>query len=253
MYVGVDLPGFYFDAEKNGYFPIKGPILGSSRNSSSASTSYSAIQVESHLNMLPLVFSMTKVMFIALVYLIDWLKSMVAKQNFDLVDPKMPEMISLRELKRIILIALRCVDPDVENRPRMGDVIHIYCYRNCLDRFAKVLTVSNDPSHGYNIEQSKLLVRSSGESLVSEVSLTYKERVVLRWILGNLSLKLWWILEWLIVVIQHQRCGFNVGQDNSKVKTVVEEAYRGRFNSGVDSLDCRYFISSEPLCECRFL
>ncbi|THG13371.1 hypothetical protein TEA_008224 [Camellia sinensis var. sinensis] len=61
------------------------------------------------------------------VYLIDWLKSMVAKQNFDhLVDPKMPEMISLKELKRTILIALRCVDPDVKNRPRMGDVIHMF-------------------------------------------------------------------------------------------------------------------------------
>ncbi|KAI8009777.1 putative receptor-like protein kinase [Camellia lanceoleosa] len=60
-------------------------------------------------------------------YLIDWLKSMVAKQNFDhLVDPKMPEVISLKELKRIILIALRCVDSDVENRPRMGDVIHMF-------------------------------------------------------------------------------------------------------------------------------
>lgn len=34
-----DLPGFYFDAEKNRYFPIKGPIPGSSRNFSPASTS----------------------------------------------------------------------------------------------------------------------------------------------------------------------------------------------------------------------
>ncbi|CAL5387395.1 unnamed protein product [Camellia sinensis] len=42
-----DLLGFYFDAEKNRYFPIKGPIPGSSRNSSSASTSYSSIQVQS--------------------------------------------------------------------------------------------------------------------------------------------------------------------------------------------------------------
>lgn len=31
-----DLPGFYYDAEKNRYFPIKGPIPGSSRASSSA-------------------------------------------------------------------------------------------------------------------------------------------------------------------------------------------------------------------------
>ncbi|CAI9259747.1 unnamed protein product [Lactuca saligna] len=35
-----DLPGFYYDAEKNRYFPVKSPIPGSSsRNSSSASTS----------------------------------------------------------------------------------------------------------------------------------------------------------------------------------------------------------------------
>ncbi|XP_057511757.1 uncharacterized protein LOC130793907 [Actinidia eriantha] len=37
-----DLPGYYFDAEKNRYFPIKGPIPGSSHNSSPASTSTSA-------------------------------------------------------------------------------------------------------------------------------------------------------------------------------------------------------------------
>lgn len=43
-----DLPGFYYDAEKNRYFPIKGPIPGSSRfknnnnNSSSSSSSSSA-------------------------------------------------------------------------------------------------------------------------------------------------------------------------------------------------------------------
>ncbi|KAI8014949.1 hypothetical protein LOK49_LG05G00998 [Camellia lanceoleosa] len=42
-----DLLGFYFDAEKNRYFPIKGPIPSSSHNSSSASTSYSSIQVQS--------------------------------------------------------------------------------------------------------------------------------------------------------------------------------------------------------------
>lgn len=37
MYIQMaDLPGFYYDAEKNRYFPIKGPIPGSSRASSSA-------------------------------------------------------------------------------------------------------------------------------------------------------------------------------------------------------------------------
>ncbi|KAK7289979.1 hypothetical protein RIF29_04062 [Crotalaria pallida] len=32
-----ELPGFYYDVEKNRYFPIKGPIPGSSRSSSSSS------------------------------------------------------------------------------------------------------------------------------------------------------------------------------------------------------------------------
>ena len=58
---------------------------------------------------------------------------MVANQSFDqVVDPKMPEMPSLKELKRTVLVALRCVDPDVENRPRMGDVIHMLEPRDLL-------------------------------------------------------------------------------------------------------------------------
>ncbi|THG09717.1 hypothetical protein TEA_012230 [Camellia sinensis var. sinensis] len=39
--------------------------------------------------------------------------------------------------------------------------------------------------------------------------------------------------------IRHWHCGFNVGQDDSEVKTVVEEADRGWFNSSVDSLEFR--------------
>ncbi|GFZ06446.1 protein kinase superfamily protein [Actinidia rufa] len=67
------------------------------------------------------------------VYLIDWLKCMVANQSFDqVVDPKMPEMPSLKELKRTVLVALRCVDQDVENRPTMGDVIHMLEPRDLL-------------------------------------------------------------------------------------------------------------------------
>lgn len=67
------------------------------------------------------------------VYLIDWLKSLVAEKTYDkVVDPKMPQTPSLKELKRILLIALRCVDPDVEIRPRMGDVIHMLEPRDLL-------------------------------------------------------------------------------------------------------------------------
>ncbi|XP_019195603.1 PREDICTED: probable serine/threonine-protein kinase At1g01540 [Ipomoea nil] len=65
--------------------------------------------------------------------LIDWIKSMVEKQKYDqLVDPRLPEMPSPVEFKRIILIALRCVDPDVGDRPKMGEVIHMLEPRDLL-------------------------------------------------------------------------------------------------------------------------
>ena len=47
-----------------------------------------------------------------------------------------------------------------ENRYRIfGETIDI-AVGNCLDRFARVLKLSNDPSPGYNIEQMALKVRS---------------------------------------------------------------------------------------------
>ncbi|XP_065859964.1 probable serine/threonine-protein kinase At1g01540 [Euphorbia lathyris] len=67
------------------------------------------------------------------VYLVDWLKSMVANQKIMYVtDPKLPEMPSSKELKRILLLAFRCVDPDINNRPTMGDVIHMLEPRDLL-------------------------------------------------------------------------------------------------------------------------
>nr|TKS15507.1 hypothetical protein D5086_0000032020 [Populus alba] len=68
-----------------------------------------------------------------LVYLVDWLKSMIAnKQIMFVVDPKLPEIPSSKELKRIILLALRCVDRDIKHRPTMGDVIHMLEPRDLL-------------------------------------------------------------------------------------------------------------------------
>ncbi|GMP46312.1 hypothetical protein CsSME_00014519 [Camellia sinensis var. sinensis] len=46
---------------------------------------------------------------------------------------------------------------------------------------------------------SKLPVRSSGHSPLERRIPGFSKRVVLRWILKNSSLKLRWILEWLIV------------------------------------------------------
>ncbi|XWS37877.1 hypothetical protein CRYUN_Cryun19dG0083200 [Craigia yunnanensis] len=66
-------------------------------------------------------------------YLIDWLKSMVANKKIaHVVDPNMTEIPSIKELKRITLIALRCVDPDLDHRPKMGEVIHMLEPRDWL-------------------------------------------------------------------------------------------------------------------------
>ncbi|CAH9114862.1 unnamed protein product [Cuscuta epithymum] len=65
--------------------------------------------------------------------LIDWIKIMVERKRIDeLVDPKLAQMPSAVELKRIILIALRCVDPDADDRPKMGEVIHMLEPRDLL-------------------------------------------------------------------------------------------------------------------------
>ncbi|XP_024537158.1 probable serine/threonine-protein kinase At1g01540 [Selaginella moellendorffii] len=60
------------------------------------------------------------------VNLVDWLKMMVGSRRSDEVaDPRLEEKPSPRALKRALLIALRCVDPDAGKRPRMGHVVHM--------------------------------------------------------------------------------------------------------------------------------
>ncbi|XP_062074975.1 probable serine/threonine-protein kinase At1g01540 [Humulus lupulus] len=66
-------------------------------------------------------------------YLVEWLKSMVAMERTgDVLDPSLPELPCSIELKRILLIALRCVDLDEDHRPNMGDVIHMLQPRDLL-------------------------------------------------------------------------------------------------------------------------
>lgn len=56
----------------------------------------------------------------------EWLKSMVTSRNAEgVLDPKMTEKPSSRALKRALLVALRCVDPNSQKRPKMGQVIHM--------------------------------------------------------------------------------------------------------------------------------
>ena len=57
---------------------------------------------------------------------VDWLKQMVSSRNAEgVLDPKLPEKPSSRALKRVLLVALRCVDPNAQKRPKMGHIVHM--------------------------------------------------------------------------------------------------------------------------------
>nr|ACN36800.1 unknown [Zea mays]ACR37745.1 unknown [Zea mays] len=60
------------------------------------------------------------------VNLVEWLKNKVTNRDYEaIVDPKLPEKPSSKALKKALLVALRCVDPDSQKRPKMGHVIHM--------------------------------------------------------------------------------------------------------------------------------
>ncbi|KAM7478543.1 hypothetical protein LguiA_026756 [Lonicera macranthoides] len=60
------------------------------------------------------------------VNLVDWLKMMVgSRRSEEVVDPNIETKPSTRALKRALLTALRCVDPDSGKRPRMSQVVRM--------------------------------------------------------------------------------------------------------------------------------
>ncbi|PIN15398.1 Serine/threonine protein kinase [Handroanthus impetiginosus] len=60
------------------------------------------------------------------VNLVDWLKMMVgSRRSEEVVDPNMDTRPSTRALKRALLTALRCVDPESDKRPRMSQVVRM--------------------------------------------------------------------------------------------------------------------------------
>eukprot|EP00252_Welwitschia_mirabilis_P017806 TRINITY_DN3958_c0_g1_i1.p1 TRINITY_DN3958_c0_g1~~TRINITY_DN3958_c0_g1_i1.p1 ORF type:complete len:497 (-),score=80.77 TRINITY_DN3958_c0_g1_i1:777-2267(-) len=60
------------------------------------------------------------------VFLVEWLKTMIAnRRSEEVIDPHIVRKPSTRDLKRALLVALRCVDPDSEKRPRMGQVVRM--------------------------------------------------------------------------------------------------------------------------------
>jgi hypothetical protein len=65
-------------------------------------------------------------MVVVQVHLVEWLKMMVGTRRAEeVVDPDMELKPAIRALKRALLVALRCVDPDAEKRPTMGQVVRM--------------------------------------------------------------------------------------------------------------------------------
>ncbi|VVA90390.1 unnamed protein product [Arabis nemorensis] len=60
------------------------------------------------------------------VNLVEWLKMMVGSKRLEEVtDPNMAVKPTTRALKRVLLTALRCIDPDSEKRPKMSQVVRM--------------------------------------------------------------------------------------------------------------------------------
>ncbi|KAI5083369.1 hypothetical protein GOP47_0003112 [Adiantum capillus-veneris] len=87
--------------------------------------------------------------------LVEWMKRMVvgSKRWEEVVDPRLLEKPSGRALKRALLVALRCVDPDALHRPRMGHVVYMLeaddlaFHHVCMNSRSK-LGVTADKSFG---------------------------------------------------------------------------------------------------------
>lgn len=48
-----------------------------------------------------------------------------SRRSEEVVDPNMEARPSIKTLKRTLLTALRCVDPESEKRPKMGQVVRM--------------------------------------------------------------------------------------------------------------------------------
>ncbi|KAF5949541.1 hypothetical protein HYC85_011534 [Camellia sinensis] len=82
------------------------------------------------------------------VNLVEWLKMMVGNRRAEeVVDPNIEVQPTTRALKRALLVAVRCVDPDSEKRPKMSQVVRMleadeFPYREVDRRNRKSRTAS---------------------------------------------------------------------------------------------------------------
>ncbi|XP_050238497.1 probable serine/threonine-protein kinase At1g01540 [Mercurialis annua] len=103
------------------------------------------------------------------VNLVDWLKTMVGnRKSEEVVDPKLPEMPPSKALKRVLLVALRCVDPDATKRPKMGHVIHMLEADDLLFRDERRIARESSTHSNREYEQEKPAVAKLGDKQFGE-------------------------------------------------------------------------------------
>ncbi|XP_071722882.1 probable serine/threonine-protein kinase At1g01540 [Rutidosis leptorrhynchoides] len=119
------------------------------------------------------------------VNLVEWLKTMVGdRRSEEVVDPKMPQMPSPKPLKRLLLVALRCVDPDATKRPKMGHVLHMleadeFLYRDG-QRSGKESSHSRH-NNGKSDGAPKLVEKQWGEGTSTEGDIDRNNDHLARW------------------------------------------------------------------------
>ncbi|KAH6812583.1 Protein kinase superfamily protein [Perilla frutescens var. frutescens] len=105
------------------------------------------------------------------VNLVEWLKTMVGnRKSEEVVDPKMPERPASKALKRLILVALKCVDPDAQKRPKMGHVIHMLESEDLLSREERRIARESLSSHREESHQGLELTNKQSSEGTSDIS-----------------------------------------------------------------------------------
>ncbi|MBA0548788.1 hypothetical protein Golob_019865 [Gossypium lobatum] len=109
------------------------------------------------------------------VNLVEWLKTMVGnRKSEEVVDPKLPEMPASKALKRVLLVALKCVDPDATKRPKMGHIIHMLEADDLLfrdeRRIAREQSNSHSDDHRTNRNSTKVGERRFDGASASDTS-----------------------------------------------------------------------------------
>ncbi|KAL6498800.1 hypothetical protein OROGR_028347 [Orobanche gracilis] len=105
------------------------------------------------------------------VNLVDWLKMMVGnRKSEEVIDPKLPERPTSKALKRVILVALRCVDPDAQKRPKMGHIIHMLESEDLLSRDERRIARESSSSHRDDKNKGpELAIKQSDEGISDSI------------------------------------------------------------------------------------